>query len=282
MTTKNEHESLPQNIQAEEALISSLLLGDRDELSEIADFLKPDLFYYTPHRKIFSCILELRERSEPVDLVSLVEKLKTKGDLEDIGGASYLTRIADTAPLAVNALHYAKIIREKATLRKLVSISNEIRKRALHTNGGDADDVINYAETAISGIDAGEEESFESIESLSHEAYDVLESRFNSSEPLTGLPTGFDKLDVLTGGLQASDLIIIGARPSMGKTALSLSCSIAPESRRSESLGRFSGFGRVSHCRLSCDSKTMGMLSSLAKPFNARVIDSISATLPCP
>ncbi|MEJ2168103.1 MAG: DnaB-like helicase N-terminal domain-containing protein, partial [Desulfobacterales bacterium] len=133
----------PQNIEAEEAIISAILI-DNDALLEVIETLAPGDFYRTAHQKIYAAIIDLFDKAEPVDLVTLANKLKEKGQLEEVGGASYLARLVDAVPLAVNALHYAKIVHDKASLRRLIEKSNAIVKRCFEERGN-ADDVIDFA-----------------------------------------------------------------------------------------------------------------------------------------
>ena len=137
----------PQNIEAEESLISAILI-DNNTLLDVIEILAPEDFYRTAHQKIYAAITDLFDKAEPIDLVTLANKLKEKGKLEEIGSASYLARLVDTVPLAVNAQHYAKIVHDKAALRRLIEKANAIVKRCFEERGN-ADDVIDFAESAI-------------------------------------------------------------------------------------------------------------------------------------
>ena len=211
----------PQNIEAEESLISAILV-DNNTLLDVIEILDADDFYKTAHQKIFSAIADLFEKGEPIDLVTLVNRLGEKGDLEDIGGAAYLARLVDTVPLAVNAQHYARIVHDKASLRRLIEKANAIAKRCFDDRG-DVDDIIDFAETSI--FEISEKKSRQSFYPLSKLIMDnmvTLEEKQGNRSLVTGVPTGFAHLDNLTSGLQNADLIILAARPSMGKTALAL------------------------------------------------------------
>jgi replicative DNA helicase len=211
----------PQNIEAEEAIISAILI-DNDALLEVIETLAPGDFYRTAHQKIYAAIIDLFDKAEPVDLVTLANKLKEKGQLEEVGGASYLARLVDAVPLAVNALHYAKIVHDKASLRRLIEKSNAIVKRCFEERGN-ADDVIDFAEAAIFEIsEKKSRQSFFPISKIILSNIETLEEKQGNRSLVTGVPTGFNHLDNLTSGLQSSDLIILAARPSMGKTALAL------------------------------------------------------------
>ncbi|MFZ7124622.1 MAG: replicative DNA helicase [Desulfobacterales bacterium] len=211
----------PQNIEAEESLLSSILI-DNTTLVEILDVLSPEDFYRTSHQKMFSAVTELFSRGEPVDLVTLTDRLKTKGDLETVGGIGYLSRLLETAPLAVNAPHYARIVHEKAVLRRLIEKSNRIIRECFEP-GKEVDDVIDFAESAIFEVAENKtRQAFAPLGKLIDNNIDILEERQGNKALVTGVETGFADLDSLTSGLQPSDLVILAARPSMGKTAFAL------------------------------------------------------------
>ena len=211
----------PQNIEAEASIISAILI-DNDALLDVIETLGPEDFYRTAHQKIYAAITDLFDKAEPVDLVTLANKLKEKGELEAVGGASYLARLVDTVPLAVNAPHYAKIIHDKASLRRLIEKANAIIKRCFEERG-EAEDAIDYAESAVFEISEKKaRQSFYPISKIILGNIETLEENQGNRSLVTGVPTGFTQLDNMTSGLQNSDLIILAARPSMGKTALAL------------------------------------------------------------
>ncbi len=211
----------PQSIEAEESLLAAILL-DNDTWYDVAEIITPEDFYRTAHQKIFSAVVDLMSRSEPADLVTLTNVLREKGLLEDIGGASYLASLVDSVPLAVNAQYYAKIIHDKACLRRLIEQSNAISRKCFE-NQGDIDEVMDFAESAIFEISENKiKKAFFPIREILQANIDTLEERHSNKSLYTGLPTGFSRFDTLTSGMQASDLIILAARPSMGKTALAL------------------------------------------------------------
>lgn len=215
------HRIPPQSIEAEESLLSAILI-DNNVLLDIVEILTPDDFYRTAHKKIFSAITDLFAHSEPVDLVTLANSLKERGELEEIGGATYLAKIVDSVPLAVNPVHYSKIIRDKASLRRLIEKATVIINRCFEDRGN-VDEVIDFAEKAI--FDISEEktkQSFFQLQRLIDSNIDTLEERQGSNDLFTGIPTGYSRIDTMTAGLQKSDLIILAARPSMGKTAFAL------------------------------------------------------------
>ena len=211
----------PQNIEAEESLISAVLI-DNNTLLDVLEILSPDDFYKTAHQKIFSGISDLFSKNEPADLVTLANILRERNQLEDIGGATYLARLVDTVPLAVNAQHYAKIIHDKASLRRLLEKANFIARKCFEDRG-DVDDVIDYAESAIFEIsEQKNKQAFHRISTIIDSNIKTIEEHEKNKTLVTGVPTGYSQLDNLTSGLQKSDLIILAARPSMGKTALAL------------------------------------------------------------
>jgi len=211
----------PQNIEAEESIISAILI-DNNTLLDVIETLAPEDFYRTAHQKIYAAITDLFDKAEPIDLVTLANRLKEKGHLEMIGGASYLAKLVDTVPMAVNALHYAKIVHDKATLRRLIEKANAIVKRCFEERGN-ADEVIDFAESAVFEISEKKaRQAFSPLSKIILSNIETLEEKQGNRSLVTGVPTGFSQLDNMTSGLQNSDLIILAARPSMGKTALAL------------------------------------------------------------
>lgn len=211
----------PQSLEAEESILSAILV-DNNTLLEILEILSPEDFYRSAHQKIFSAISELFSRNEPVDLVTLTNILREHDRLEEIGGAAYLANLVDTVPLAVNAQYYAKIVYDKACLRRLIEKTNSIAKRCFEDRG-DVDNVIDFAESSIFEISENKiRPAFYPIGKIIESNIDVLEERQGNRALVTGVATGFTKLDELTAGLQKSDLVILAGRPGMGKTALAL------------------------------------------------------------
>ena len=211
----------PQNIEAEESILSAILL-DNNTLFEVLEILSPEDFYRSVHQKIFTSIAELFSKNEPVDLVTLTNILREKDWLEKAGGATYIANLVDTAPLAVNAQHYAKIIHDKACLRRLIEKTNTITRRCFEDRG-DVDNVIDFAESSIFEISENKiKPAFYPIGKLIEGSIDALEERQGNKTLVTGIATGYSKLDELTAGLQKSDLIILAGRPAMGKTAFAL------------------------------------------------------------
>jgi len=211
----------PQSIEAEESILSAVLL-DNNTLLDVLEILVPEHFYRTAHQKIFAAIGELFSKAEPVDLVTLNNILRDKNQLEEIGGASYLARIVDTVPSAINVQHYARIVRDKSSLRRLIAKANEITQHC-YNEGGDLDQVLDFAEASVFEISEDKHQAaFHPISKIIEYNIDALEVRQGKQALVTGVPTGYTRLDHMTSGLQGSDMIILAARPSMGKTALAL------------------------------------------------------------
>jgi len=211
----------PHSIEAEESLLSAILI-DNTALLEVLEIVSPKDFYRSAHEKIFTAVVDLFNKNEPIDLVTVVERLREKGQLEEVGGAVFLARLVDTVPLAVSAGHYAKIIHEKAILRRLIEKANAISKRCFE-DVGSAEEIMDFAEGAVFEVsEKRHRQAFYPIGALIDKSIDALEERQGNKALITGVPTGFTLFDNLTSGLQRSDLIIIAARPSMGKTAFAL------------------------------------------------------------
>lgn len=240
MTTKNNisadpllSKTPPHDIDAEESLLSAIFINN-DSLLDIIDILSPDDFYKGAHKKIFRVIIELALKEEPADLVTVANRLNESEELESIGGAAYLAAISDAAPVAVNAIHYAKIIRGKSSLRQLITSSSSIIEKCLEDKGN-FEDIIDFAESSIFNIaEKKTQRSFQSLGELINLNIDKLEERQGKDGGLSGLSTGYNKLNNITSGLQGSDLIILAARPSMGKTAFALNIArnVAVEERK--------------------------------------------------
>src|SRR4030043_1291264 len=211
----------PQNIEAEQSILGSILL-ENSALNSALEILSKDDFYNEGHRKIFNIIVELSEKNEPVDLITLSNALKDKALLDSVGGTSYLASLVDNVPSSANVAHYAKIVKEKAILRGLISSATEIIGSCYET-GSDVDEVLDKAEHRIFEISENKvRPSFFPIREIIKDSFRSIEDLFSRKELITGVPTGFEKIDDLTSGLQKSELIIIAGRPSMGKTAFAL------------------------------------------------------------
>jgi replicative DNA helicase len=214
------HKVPPQNLEAEQSVLGGILL-DNLALNTVLELLETDDFYSEAHRKIFSAIVELSNRNEPCDLITLSNILKNQKRIEKIGGTAYLASLVDV-PSAVNIAYYAKIIKEKSILRRLIGTATEILNNS-YNSGKDIDSVLDEAEHAIFEISENKiRPSFHPMREIIKDSFKTIERLYAKKELVTGVATGFDKIDDLTSGLQNSDLIIIAGRPSMGKTAFAL------------------------------------------------------------
>ncbi len=211
----------PQNIEAEQSVLGGILL-EPEALSRILEILQEDDFYREGHRKIFSAMVALYQKGTPVDLITLTESLLSRQNLEGIGGASYLTSLTDAIPSAVNIEVYARIVREKAILRRLINITTEIASKSYQFSG-EVEDILDQAEKSIFEITAAKiTPHIYPLSEVIKDSFQTIEALYERKERISGVPTGFTKLDQLTSGFQPSDLIIIAGRPSMGKTAFAL------------------------------------------------------------
>lgn len=211
----------PQNIEAEQSVLGALML-DKRAITKVADILKPEDFYKNIHGLIYQAMLSLYNSGEPIDLLSLSSRLQEEGNLEKTGGASYLTDLANSVPTAANVANYAKLVRRKKTLRDLIEASHQILDLG-YQEREDVDNVIDEAEQKVFGI-AKESlrQEFVAVKSTLEDAFDRIDRLHKGDGSLRGIPTGFPDLDNYLAGLQKSDLVILAARPSLGKTTFAL------------------------------------------------------------
>lgn len=211
----------PYNLEAEQSVLGSMLLS-KEAVFVVSEHLKTDDFYKESHRQIYDVILELSEKQEPVDIITVAEALRSKKILEQVGGAIYLTTLTETVPTASNAEYYCKIIEEKALLRRLINVSSNILSMA-YDSKEDVEDLLDDAERMIFEIvQKRRVDGYYHIKDILFSAFERIEELYNSDGGITGIPTGFPDLDEITSGFQPSDLILIAARPSMGKTSFAL------------------------------------------------------------
>ncbi len=218
------HKLPPQNVEAEQSVLGGILI-ENEAVNKVMEILTADDFYRDAHSRIFNALISLSERDEPADLITLTNELRKIDQLDSIGGASYLASLIDSVPTAANIEYYAKIVKEKAILRKLIQTSTEIITQS-YQDRGDVEGFLDEAERAIFEISEKRvKPSFYSIRDIVKESFKTIERLFEKKELVTGVPSGFKELDRLTAGFHASDLIIVAGRPSMGKTALCLNIS---------------------------------------------------------
>ena len=215
------HKLPPQNLEAEQSVLGGILI-ENEAINRVTEILDADDFYRDAHRKIFNALINLSERDEPADLITLTNELRKTDHLDSIGGASYLASLIDSVPTAANIEYYAKIVKEKAILRKLIQTSTEIITQS-YEDRGDVEVFLDEAERSIFEISEKRvRPSFYSIRDIVKESFKTIERLFQKKELVTGVPSGFREIDRMTAGFQPSDLIIIAGRPSMGKTAFCL------------------------------------------------------------
>ncbi|HML35507.1 replicative DNA helicase [Sporomusa sphaeroides] len=211
----------PQNVEAEQAVLGAMMI-EREAISKVSEVIRPEDFYREAHRLIFNAMMELFNKNEAVDLVTVVEVLRRDEKLEGAGGIAYVSALANSVPTAANVMYHARIVEEKALLRQLINTATHVAGMGYEANEEVAV-IMDKAEKLIlevSNRKAGQE--FASIKNIIFDVFDKVSELYSSKGGITGLPTGFKDLDKLTSGLQPSDLILIAARPSMGKTAFVL------------------------------------------------------------
>lgn len=211
----------PYSLEAEQSVLGAMFLS-QDALYVAVERLRPDDFYKDAHKNIFKTIAKLSENHEPVDLITAAEALRSENILEQIGGVTYLTTLTETVPTAANIEHYCNIVEEKAILRRLIKTSSDILAMA-YENKGDVEEILDESERRIFEIVQKQRiENFYHIKDVLFSTFERIEELYNNEGGITGVPTGFPDLDEKTSGFQPSDLILIAARPSMGKTAFAL------------------------------------------------------------
>lgn len=216
-----ENKVLPHSIEAEQAVLASMFY-DRDAIIEVMAILKPGDFYRQDHRVLYSTIIVLNEQQVPIDLITVTEQLQKDGNVEKAGGVTYVAQVSNSLGKAVNAIYYANIVKEKATLRDLIQIANNISNRS-YENSEDTENLLDDAERMVLEISQKRTRSgLIPISEIISDTLDHIERLSNLKEGLTGVTSGLIDLDKMTNGWQKSDFIILAARPAMGKTALAL------------------------------------------------------------
>src|SRR5437867_44108 len=252
----------PQNLEAESSVLGGILL-ENDAINVVLELLRTGDFYRESHRKIFRAMIELADRSEPVDIITLSECLKNRGELEAVGGSAYLASLNDFVPTAANISYYARIVREKSILRHLINAATEVATKG-YDGTGNVEELLDSAERAI--FDITEQRikgSFVKVGDMMKDSIKMVEKLFERKTMITGVPTGFKDLDTKTAGLQPADLIIVAARPGMGKTAFSLNIA---------SHAAFSGYGvAVFSLEMAKEQLALRLLCSEARVDNSKV-----------
>jgi replicative DNA helicase len=231
--------TLPHNLEAERSVLGAILVHN-DAFNLAVQVIEPGDFYRDAHRRIFDKMIALNERNQAIDFVTLKEELGRAGELEEVGGPAYVASLADGVPRATNVEYYARIVKEKATLRNLIYAANKILTNAYEADQ-ESDLILDEAEGAIFAVaDDRLKAGFVPMRDLVKESFPKIEQLFEQKRLITGVPTGFVDLDEMTRGLQGGDLIIIAARPSMGKTSLVLNMSQYVAAQPEHTVGFFS------------------------------------------
>jgi replicative DNA helicase len=253
----------PQSLEAEESVLGSILI-DRDAIIEVAPILTPDDFYRAANGSVYRAMLDLYERREPVDIVTVAETLERTGDLDVVGGRTYLSSLANKTPTAVHAVPYARIVERKAVLRNLISAAGKIAGIG-YEDPSEIQEAIDRAESELFSVSQRRMEAgFSKLRELLVSAYDRLDYLHAHRGEVSGIRTGFADLDALTTGLQDSDLILIAARPSVGKTSFALNVAEHAAVREKKSVGIFS-------LEMGKEQLVLRLLSSVANVDSQRL-----------
>jgi replicative DNA helicase len=221
MTTAELRKLPPQSLEAEMSILGGILI-DNDAINRVLEMLLPEDFYRESHRKIFQAMMKLSDLREPCDLITMTDILKKAGELEEVGGAAYLATLVDYVPTAANIAYYCKMVKEKSTNRRLISVATEIVSRG-YDEQADVDELLDKAQKEIYEISENKSRpQYVPVQAVLKEAFNILKNLHDKKEHVTGVPTGYVDLDHKTAGFQPGNLVIIAARPSMGKTTLAL------------------------------------------------------------
>lgn len=220
-TQRKEMRVPPNSIDAEKAVLGSIMLR-KEALYDINDIIKPEYFYSERHKLIYGVMLELASKNNPIDILTIKNVLEEKNQLEHVGGAAYLAELVHTVPSASNVVHYAEIVQKKSMMRRLIGASEQLSQLG-YDEQGELDDILDRAEQHVYALaNNGSTRKFVDIKDALNDAWEALDKLHNSGEGIRGVPTGFRDLDAKLSGLQKSDLIILAARPSVGKTSFAL------------------------------------------------------------
>lgn len=230
----------PQNIEAEQAVLGAIFLEPQTALMLASEILVPEDFYRSSHQKIFQSMLRLADKGEPVDLVTVTKDLADAKILDEVGGVSYLSDLANSVPTAANVEYYAKIVEEKSILRRLIRTATSIVQEG-YNREDEVDSLLMDAEKNIMEVAQRKKAgAFQNIKDILVRTYDKIEMLHNRKGEITGVPTGFSELDRMTAGFQRNDLIIVAARPSVGKTAFALNIAQNVATKTDENVAIFS------------------------------------------
>jgi replicative DNA helicase len=249
--------TLPHNLEAEKCVLGAILINNQS-FNQAAEVIDAQDFFRDAHRRIFEKMVGLTDRSQPVDLVTLKDELTRSGELDEVGGPAYIAALTDGVPRSANVEHYARIVKEKSTLRRLIQSANDVLGRAYEAEE-DADDLLDEAERSIFQIAEHRlRTGFVPLSTLVDGGYQLIEQLQQQRGVVTGVPTGFVDLDDMTSGFQKSDLVIVAARPSMGKTSFVLNVALHCGAEAGKTVGIFS-------LEMSKEQLFMRMLTSEAR-----------------
>lgn len=229
----------PQNVEAEQSVLGALML-DKDAIIKVANILHPGDFYKDAHNLIYEAMIELYEQREPLDVLSLSNRLEEKGQLEKAGGSSYLATLVNSVPSSSNVTHYAKVVQKKSTLRKLINVANEITELG-YKEEEDVEKLLDTAEQKLFSVSQKYiKQDFVPIKKILEDAFNRIDELHKGDHKLRGVPTGYPDMDNILAGFQKSDLVILAARPSIGKTTLALDLARQIATKEKVPVGIFS------------------------------------------
>ncbi|HJA41444.1 MAG TPA: replicative DNA helicase [Firmicutes bacterium] len=229
----------PHNLEAEQAVLGALFI-DEKAIIKISEILVPEDFYRSAHQKIYQAMLTLYNQNMPIDIVSVVETLTQKNQVEDIGGTTYIRELAMSVPTAANVLFYAEIVEEKSVLRNLIRTATEIVTEG-YMREGNVEELLNEAEKNILSVSQNiKTGNFKGIQDVLVDVHSHIVAMYQKKDDITGIPSGFPDLDRMTAGFQKNDLIIVAARPSVGKTAFALNIAQSVATKTDETVAIFS------------------------------------------
>jgi replicative DNA helicase len=253
----------PQDIEAERSVLGGVLLTN-DALFDVAEIVKPDDFYREQHRKIFTSMQDLSFRNEPIDVITLADELRKKGELEAVGGPSYISSLDAFVPATANLSRYAKIVRDKALARRLIEAAHGIAREG-YEQLGNVDELLDSAEQQIFDVtEKKQSQAFVALKDTVKRVFANLESLYEKQTDITGIATGFDMLDRMTAGFQRGDLIIVAGRPSMGKTSVVMNMAAHVAIEKAMPVAVFS-------LEMSADALTTRLFSSEARVDGQRL-----------
>jgi len=271
-------------MEAEQAVLGGLML-DNEAWDAVADRLCEADFYRHDHRLIFRAIGELAARNSPFDLVTLSERLESRGELDDAGGLAYLGLLAKDTPSAANIRAYADIVRERSVLRQLISVGTEIADSGFNPEGRESRELLDTAEQKVFEIaeqGARSQQGFRSMRVLLRNTVEHIEMLYERDDPITGLPTGYSEFDEMTSGLQGGDLVIVAGRPSMGKTSFAMNIA-EYAALKQQARWRCSAWRcPASSCPCVCSPPWAASTSSACAPGAWKTTTGRASPAPCP